>query len=108
VALADDRPAGAAWHRVLPGSDPGYGFVAADIPELTIAVDAASRGRGVGTQLLEALVAHAGDAGYRALSLSVHPHNPARRLYERLGFVQVDVRDGACVLVRPLGSTSGP
>ncbi|MBO0792235.1 MAG: hypothetical protein J2P36_14990, partial [Ktedonobacteraceae bacterium] len=31
-------PLGAAWYRLFPIEEPGYGFVAADIPELTIGV----------------------------------------------------------------------
>ena len=44
--------------------------------------------RGVGTQLMAALEAHARAAGLRAVELEVVDTNPdARRLYERLGFV---------------------
>ena len=53
-----------------------------------IAVGAAARGMGVGTQLMAALEAHARAAGLRAVELEVVDTNPdARRLYERLGFV---------------------
>jgi len=48
-------------------------------------------GKGVGTALLRALVAEARAAG-ASLRLSVHRANPARRLYERLGFVVVEER----------------
>ena len=77
---------GAAWYRLFPAHDPGYGFVAADIPELAIGVAAAARGQGVGGALLDALLALARDQGWRAVSLSVDRANPARRLYERKGF----------------------
>jgi ribosomal protein S18 acetylase RimI-like enzyme len=43
------------------------------------------RGRGLGTRLLGGLVAEA-DEGGRKLSIHVEMNNPARRLYERLGF----------------------
>ena len=53
-----------------------------------IAVAAAARGLGVGTQLMAALDAHARAQGLRAVELEVVDTNPdARRLYERLGFV---------------------
>ena len=53
-----------------------------------IAVSAAARGLGVGTQLMAALAAHARAIGLRAVELEVVDTNPdARRLYERLGFV---------------------
>src|SRR5690606_26528608 len=34
IALADRRPIGAAWWRIFPEDDPGYGFVSADVPDL--------------------------------------------------------------------------
>ena len=49
------------------------------------------RGRGVGTQLVRALLAEA-NAGGRRVTLNVERSNRARGLYERLGF-QI-VRDG--------------
>lgn len=94
--LAEDGgvPVGAAWYRLMPESDPGYGFVAADTPELGIALSPAARGQGVGTRLMEHLIAQARADGYRGLSLSVDPRNPALRLYERLGFTYVGTDDG--------------
>jgi ribosomal protein S18 acetylase RimI-like enzyme len=49
------------------------------------------RGRGVGTTLLRAILSEADAAG---LPVTVHVEhmNPARRLYERLGFVSVEDR----------------
>ena len=89
VAETTAGPVGAAWHRRMPASDPGYGFVRADVPEVTVALMPPYRGQGIGTALLRQLLADAGAAGYPALSLSVQAQNPARRLYERLGFVRV-------------------
>lgn len=76
---------GAAWLRLFPAEDPGYGFVAAGIPEVSLALLPEYRGIGIGTALLEELI-HAASAHYQAISLSVSLGNPARRLYERLGF----------------------
>ena len=45
------------------------------------------RGRGIGTALLRGLLGEAAAAGKR-LSIHVDKHNPARRLYERLGFTE--------------------
>lgn len=81
------------WARLGTDSSaatPGYGFVAADVPELAVGVSEDARGKGVGTALLTALVEEAMSEGHRALSLSVALDNPALRLYERLGFVAVD------------------
>jgi GNAT superfamily N-acetyltransferase len=94
VAVAvDGRRLGAAWYRLFPGEDPGWGFVATDVPELSIGVAAEARGRGVGSALLNALLTLAREQGYRAVSLSVDRRNPARRLYERTGFHEAGISD---------------
>jgi len=77
---------GAAWYRLFPSDAGSYGFVAPDIPELSIGVTAAARGHGVGTALLRALLTTARAQGFAQMSLSVDRRNPARALYERLGF----------------------
>jgi ribosomal protein S18 acetylase RimI-like enzyme len=56
-----------------------------EIRIVDIALTPAFRGRGLGTRLLRALTAEADD-GRRTLSIHVEMHNPARMLYERLGF----------------------
>lgn len=84
-------PLGAAWYRLFPADEPGYGFVAATIPELTISVHKNARGLGVGGALIQALLSAASEQGYSALSLSVDRQNPARRLYERYGFCDAGV-----------------
>jgi GNAT superfamily N-acetyltransferase len=81
VALVDTSLVGAAWLRWFPASDPGYGFVDESIPELSVAVLPAHRGKGIGSLLLERLL-----QGVPSTSLSCDPQNPAWRLYLRLGF----------------------
>lgn len=49
------------------------------------------RGRGIGTGLIRGLLDEAATDRKR-LSIHVEVNNPARRLYERLGFVQVEER----------------
>jgi GNAT superfamily N-acetyltransferase len=93
VAVVDGQRLGAAWYRLFPADDPGWGFVATDVPELSIGVAAEARGRGVGSALLDALLTLARERGYRAVSLSVDRQNPARRLYERKGFREAGVSD---------------
>ncbi len=52
-----------------------------------LAVDAAYRGQGIGTALLEAVCAYAREHGYTSVRLDVVDTNPrARALYERFGF----------------------
>jgi GNAT superfamily N-acetyltransferase len=56
AVAADGRRLGAAWYRLFPAEEPGWGFVASDIPELSIGVIAETRGRGIGSALLDALL----------------------------------------------------
>jgi ribosomal protein S18 acetylase RimI-like enzyme len=81
--------AGAAWFRLWTSDVHSYGFVDADTPELGLAVVQGLRRRGVGRMLLRQLIQRATELGYEALSLSVAPANPARRLYESEGFHKV-------------------
>jgi ribosomal protein S18 acetylase RimI-like enzyme len=85
--MDDRRPVGAAWWRIFSEQDPGFGFVDTSTPEISIGVTPGSRRRGYGTALLEALIDEARQRGIPALSLSVETDNPARSLYQRLGFV---------------------
>ena len=102
VICEGDRQLGAAWFRLFPADEPGYGFVGPDVPELTVGVEPPSRGRGIGTRLLETLIEVARTCGYRAVSLSVEPDNTARQLYERLGFVRVADDGGAWTMLLTL------
>jgi len=80
---------GAAWFRLFSAGEPGYGCVDEKTPELAVAVTDGWRGRGVGGALLAALTEAARNSGFSGLSLSVHKTNPAARLYESNGFVEV-------------------
>jgi GNAT superfamily N-acetyltransferase len=99
--VADDEqgdPIGAAWYRYFSEVEPGFGFIAAHIPEVAVAVAPGSRGRGVGTALLQALADRARREGLSALSLSVEEGNQAVRLYERIGFNPVGRDDNALTM----------
>jgi ribosomal protein S18 acetylase RimI-like enzyme len=88
VASAVGRPVGAAWVRRLVGEGKGYGWVDDATPELAIAVEPGREGEGIGSALLARLLADV-EGTVPAVSLSVRADNPARRLYERYGFVDV-------------------
>ena len=91
VAVVGGVPAGAAWVRLFPASEPGYGFVADDVPEVAIFLEPAARDRGVGRALMRRLSELAHAAGFGSLSLSVRRNNhPAVHLYRDLGYVPVE------------------
>ena len=102
IALEEGRPIGAAWYRLYPKSAPGYGFVDAETPELTIAVVPSKRGRGVGKELLEALLDRARGEGYARLSLNVRRDSTEEAFYARHGFERHREDDGAVTMVAAL------
>lgn len=106
VAEDDDGvPLGAAWCRLLPPEDRGYGYVAPDVPEVSIGLAPHARGAGVGRRMLEALIDQAREHGFERLSLSVELDNPAMHLYRRLGFTVVSEADGGATMVLTTGLT---
>lgn len=107
VAVEGFQPVGAAWYRLFSAAEPGYGFLDEETPELTIAVVPSRRGRGYGNELLTALLQRAREEGYRRISLSVEPDNPALALYERHGFRKVGERGGAWIMVAELAPETG-
>lgn len=88
VAEVEGIAVGAAWLRMLTGERRGYGWVADDVPELSIAVLPDFRRLGIGTRLLVGLLFSL-PPGCRRVSLSVSKDNPAVRLYRRFGFETV-------------------
>jgi len=82
-------------------------------------VSAERRNAGIGGVLLTAAERAARQSGAGALSLTTATNNPARRLYERFGFVLVETRTdpayealtgvaGRVLMVKPLDRDNGP
>ena len=103
IAIDGGFPVGAAWFRLFGRDRPGYGFVDERTPELAIAVVPSARGKGVGSALLETLLAKARAAGHEAVSLSVDRDNEgAIELYERHGFEAVGSSDDSLTMLAHL------
>ncbi|MCU1351958.1 MAG: putative acetyltransferase [Acidimicrobiales bacterium] len=101
VVAEQDGPVGAAWYRTFTEATHGHGFVAEDVPELAIAVIASRRHEGIGRRLLVDLIEASEAQGHAALSLTVNHGNPARRLYESVGFQPVGKpRETASTMIR--------
>ena len=67
-----------------------------------IAILPEHRNRGFGTVLLREILEEADLAG-KPVSIHVEIHNPARKLYDRLGFVRVEDRGVYVLMRRPVG-----
>lgn len=89
------------WARVRVARDPAgavlgyvlFWHVTDEIHLLNVAVEPASRRRGVGRALVEHLVEYAHAHAAERVLLEVRASNePAIRLYDRLGFVRFNVR----------------
>lgn len=100
-AILEGKIIGACWARRFSEVEPGYGFIRSDIPELSIAVFPEHRQKGVGTKLLQALIDKL-QTKYRAVSLSVSTENPARHLYEKLGFTRFHQTSHHLVMIKAL------
>ena len=83
----------AAWVAELDGDRVGAVYCVHRSDEVAqlrlLFVDAAARGRGVGSKLVERCIAFARERGYRRMMLStVSPLESARRIYDAAGFRQ--------------------
>lgn len=87
----NDNPIGAIWIRLFDETNKTYGYIDENTPVLSMALLSEYRGKGIGTVLLKEMIRTANDLGFKSLSLSVDPKNPALRLYEKQGFVKVGI-----------------
>ena len=85
IAERDGLAIGAAWARQFSSREESWFYIDERTPEISIGVKELARGQGVGEMLLRSLIAEATRRGLR-LCLNVRSTNPARRLYERVGF----------------------
>ena len=99
------------WTRALFGMV-CLGFLDSDKQDHLLVMDGITvaepfRGHGIGTKLLNAVVALAADVGKTAVQLSVIDTNPsAKRLYERFGFTPVKTENLGRLGRRLFGFTS--
>ena len=93
VAEVNGAFAGMAFYRLFPPDRHGQGYLDPETPELAIAVVPEMRGQGLGSRLLDALTEKAVGSGVARISLSVSTGNPARRLYERHGYLPASEED---------------
>lgn len=86
---------GAAWTRIMDD----YGHVDDETPSLAMSVLKDYRGQGIGTRLLQELIALLSEKGYKRISLSVQKANYAVRMYETAGFRTIQENGDEYIMV---------
>ena len=103
MAEVEGVPVGMFWARLFPEADPGYGFVDAQTPELSIAVSPQLQGRGIGKALMAEGLKAIGERGYSQVSLSVSKDNEgAVEMYRSMGFATVSENKEDYMMVKQL------
>lgn len=98
VAQVDNLDVGACWMRQLP-FEVGLAFVDETTPQLGISLEPEYQRQGIGYSMMQAALDAARAARHTQVSLTVHPENPAIRLYERCGFRKIEMRNGYHLMV---------
>ena len=76
-----------------------YGYYNDRTPSLSISLLPEFRAKGLGQQLMVAILDLLKSKGYPGVSLSVSKENPAVRFYRRFGFVVVEDRQDDFLMV---------
>ena len=82
VAETDNKIVGAVWTRIVND----FAHIDDNTPSLAIAVAKESRGKGMGTRLLNDMLTVLKVEGFLSVSLSVQKENYAVKMYEKAGF----------------------
>ena len=93
---------GMAYCRQFADGEEAQGFVDAATPELAVGVEPEFRGQGFGQRLIQGLHEARRAAGIERMSLSVGAGNGARRLYERLGYGEIQRHGDGVVMLADL------
>lgn len=95
VAEVDGEIIGAVWTRIMND----YGHVDDTTPSFSISLYQDFRGQGIGTALMEEMLALLRERGYKKASLSVQKESYAYRLYLKVGFGIVDENEEEYIMV---------
>ena len=95
VAEVNQKIIGAVWVRIMND----YGHIDNTTPSLAMSVFKEYQGLGVGTALLEELIATLKSKGYSQVSLSVQKDNYAVKMYQKVGFTILKEVDEEYIMV---------
>ena len=95
VAEVNQKIIGAVWVRIMND----YGHIDNTTPSLAMSVFKEYQGLGVGTALLEELIATLKSKGYSQVSLWVQKDNYAVKMYQKVGFTILKEVDEEYIMV---------
>ena len=95
VAEMDHKIIGAVWVRIMND----YGHIDDDTPSFAISLYREYRGLGIGTKLMEEMLAVLKGCEYERASLAVQKANYAVKMYRGLGFEIVDENEEEYIMV---------
>ena len=98
VAESDNKIVGAVWTRIVND----FAHIDDNTPSLAIAVAKESRGKGIGTRLLNDMLTVLKVEGFLSVSLSVQKENYAVKMYEKAGFDVVQNNGEELVMLKKL------
>lgn len=98
VAETDNKIVGAVWTRIVND----FAHIDDNTPSLAIAVAKESRGKGIGTRLLNDMLTVLKVEGFLSVSLSVQKENYAVKMYEKAGFDVVQNNGEELVMLKKL------
>lgn len=98
VAEIDKRIVGAVWCRIMDD----YGHVDGKTPSLAISLYEEYRGLGIGTAMMNEILALLKSHEYKRVSLSVQKANYAVKLYLKVGFKVIRENDEEYIMMKYL------
>ena len=95
VAEVDGKIVGAVWARIMND----YGHINNDTPSLAISLYKEYRAFGIGTAMMNKILALLRSHGYSRVSLSVQKANYAVKMYQKIGFEIVKEDEEELVMI---------
>lgn len=95
VAEVEGIIVGAVWTRIMND----YGHVGDETPSIAISVYKDLRQLGIGTDLMREMLRLLKSENFKHVSLAVQKKNYAVKMYEKLGFAVVDVKNEEYIMV---------
>jgi ribosomal protein S18 acetylase RimI-like enzyme len=95
VAEVDNKIVGAAWVRIMDD----YGHIDKETPSFAISLYKDYRNYGIGTDLMQNMLAVLKARGYKQTSLSVQKANYAVKMYQKVGFEVVGENEEEYIMV---------